>query len=385
MKDMMKKRLGVQEKAGLTRHLRPVRRRPLARIEIDNQSLVNFSSNDYLSLSFHNDIKKAFCDGITQYGVGAGGASVVCGFDEEKMRLQNRFADFVGTEKSLFFSSGYTANLSVITALCEKETDIFIDKFSHASIYDALALKGLSFQRYHHIDMAHLGSLLKRSTAKSKLIISEGVFSMTGSRAPIAELVGLKKEYNATLFIDDAHAIGVLGASGNGSLAGRQRDEIDIIVCPLSKAFASTGALVCGSDMMIEGLIQFSRPFLYSTSLPASHAVGLQTTLSVVEKANVAREKLSSHIDYFLKEQKNLPFQFLPSSTAIQLLYLGDNQKALALSETLKQAGFFCYPMRAPTIPKRYTGLRIVLTAGHNQEDIQGLCQALSNAYDKLC
>ena len=159
----LENRLEQQHDAGLTRMLNPVARQPNARILIDGKTLVNFSSNDYLGLSQHKEIKRAFCEGIERYGVGAGGALVVCGYDEEKASLEKAFAAFVGTETSLLFQSGYTANLSVVSALCDENTDIFIDKMSHASIYDALSLKQLSFKRFHHNDMTHLASLLKQS------------------------------------------------------------------------------------------------------------------------------------------------------------------------------------------------------------------------------
>lgn len=380
----LEKRLVQQHEAGLTRMLNPVSRQPDGRILIDGNTLVNFSSNDYLGLSHHKEIKRAFCEGIERYGVGAGGALVVCGYDDEKASLEKAFADFVGTETCLFFQSGYTANLSVVSALCDEHTDIFIDKMSHASIYDALSLKQLTFKRFCHNDMTHLALLLKQSKAKAKLIISEGVFSMTGHRAPVDELVTLKHQYDASLMIDDAHAMGVVGAHGKGSLSGYDQEDIDIIVCPLSKAFSAYGAVVCTRQLMKDALLQFSRPLLYSTALPQSHAYGLQTTLSILKNASDKRARLLGLIAYFREQVKQLSFRITETDTPIQLLSVGDNEKACALSQLLKEKGYYCYPMRSPTVPKALTGLRIVLSASLSETDINGFCLALREAYDLL-
>lgn len=380
----LEKRLAAQSSAGLTRHLQTVSREPDSRITIAGRTLINFSSNDYLGLSQDESIQAAFCEGIQKYGVGAGGAVVVCGYDDEKALLEKAFARFIGTETSLFFQSGYTANLSVVSGLCDKETDIFIDKMSHASIYDALSLKQLNYKRFHHNDMTHLRTLLRQSNATAKLIISEGVFSMTGHRAPISELIKLKHEYQASLMIDDAHAIGVLGKKGVGSLSGYHQDDIDIIVCPLSKSFSAYGAMVCTRQLLKEGLLQFSRPLLYSTALPRSHAYGLRTALLRVQGSDEVRETLNQRIHYFKAQMKSLPYTLTDTDTPIQLLSLGDNNKACSLSHFLKERGYYCYPMRSPTVPKALTGLRIVLSAALSESDIEGFCLALREVYDLL-
>ncbi len=382
--DVIKARLCAQKASGRWRQLTPTSRNAKTSLIIDNQTLVNFSSNDYLSLGNDESVKSTLIENIKRYSLGSGGSTVVCGFDEEKARLSDNFARFLGAERALFVSSGYMANLCVLTALVDESVDIFIDKLSHASIYDALAMKGVPFKRFHHNDMVHLEDLLSQSEKKHRFIITEGLFSITGQRPPLDMLITLKKQYNAMLMVDDAHAIGVVGEYGQGSISGLGFDDIDIISCSLNKAFCHSGAMVCAKDEVIEAILQFARPYLYSSALSAAHVSGINTALSVIKRASDKRQQLQANIDYFISLKKQLAYQWLPSTSAIQLLTLGSDEKALLWFERLKKHGFFCYPMRSPTVSKKNTGLRVVLNSGHQQSDINAFCLALEECRDVL-
>ena len=382
---MLEEKLESWKRRGLQRDLQPLKRLSGGRIARTGKIYWDFSSNDYLGLNFELELQQAYCEGINLYGFGSGGSTMVTGYDEQKYQLEQEFANFLGLEKSLFFSSGYVANLSILSLYQDQDVEVFVDKFSHASIYDGLKSFNIPFKRFFHGDVNHLKQLLEKANSKQKLIISEGVFSMTGNIAPIKELIQLKEHYQCLLMIDDAHAIGVLGEKGEGSVAAlsvHERRKIDILNAPLGKAFSSSGALVCASEQLIEGLRQFARPFIYSTALAPSVVYGIRKTLPLIEGAHDKRKKLHENVRLFRSKLLNIPW-LLPSKTPIQLVVLGDNFKALNLSEELVRRGFFCHPMRRPTVPKVQTGLRVVLSAAHPSkvvmnfaENIVDICQS---------
>lgn len=375
----IEQRLAQQKSRGLWRELTSKKRLSATTWLIDDKPMVNFSANDYLSLGFDKHIREQYQRDITYHGLGSGGSAVVCGFDEEKLTLAKSFASHLNAERALFVSSGYMANLCVIHALAHQDIEIFLDKYAHASFYDALSMTKCSFKRFHHNDMAHLELLLKQSHAPSKLIITEGVFSMTGQKPDLDKLIALKKLYQAHLLVDDAHALGVIGQEGKGSISGYSFDEIDIVVSSLNKAFCGSGAMIIASNAIIEAVIQFARPYLYSSALSEAQVRLFNLILPKIIKADERRRRLEENIACFLEYSSSLGYRYYSSNSAIHLFSLGCDKRAISLYEHLKLKGYYCYPMRTPTVTKKMTGLRIVINSAHSNDDIQGLCRAIAS------
>lgn len=350
-------------------------------ITIDKYQCIDFSSNDYLGLRFHPELQNAYIQGVKTYGVGNGGSPLVCGYDELKQSFENNFADFVGMELGILVNSGYNANLCVISTLLKNSTtEFFIDKSVHASIYDALNLRGEKhtiITRFPHLDYAALANLLEKSNIINKVIVSEGIYSMTGQQADIKTLVKLKKKYQALLIIDDAHSIGVTGDNGKGSIEICNAREIDYLICPLGKAFSMSGAIICAQKEAIGNIVENARAYIYSTSIGTAMVKGLVTSLEVIKKSNDARMHLQQLIGYFSRKAIGLPF--LNSQTAIQFLKCKNAFVALELFEYFKKTGFYCYPMRPPTVSKNHIGLRVVLSSAHKQVHIDAFFDALRN------
>ncbi len=348
---------------------------------IDGKRFIDFSSNDYLGLRFDERIKRAYIDGIDCYGVGSGGSPLVCGYDEVKRNFEQQFASFVGMDKALFLTSGYTANLSVFSVLFAKEkTEFFLDKSCHASIYDALKLRGQTFTRllrYTHQDLNALERMLKQSKAPRKVIVSEGIFSMTGQQSCIKSLLRLKRRYQASLVIDDAHCIGVKGIRGRGSASYVSPGDIDIIICPLGKAFAMQGAMIAASESMIDELMQKARPYVYSTAPASAQVLALMKTLELISNADKERVHLEFLIAYFNQKKQATTFKFIESTSAIQFVVFGDLSLVITLHEHFKHMGIYCYPIRQPTVTYRKTGLRIVLSSKHTSGQIDDFFNAL--------
>lgn len=348
-------------------------------IEVEGRSCLDFSSNDYLGLRFNKEIQKAYCEGILKYGIGSGGSPLVCGYDSAKQSLEMAFANFLKKERGLLLNSGYSANLSLFQSYKkDKPVTFFIDKSSHASIYDAIAARDPNYTRlirYRHGCMDHLALLLSQHEADDKVIVSEGIFSMTGLQSNLEALVNLKRQYNASLFIDDAHSIGVTGHLGEGS--SYYTSEIDVVICPLGKAFAAHGALICSSHLIIEDIIQNGRAYIYSTALGSGLVQALNQALSVIQTSHNKRDQLRENITYFNKLCRQSTFNFLDTNTAIKFLVTACPQKALELFNYLKEQLIFCYPMREPTVKKQSTGLRFVLHATHSKQDYDYLFEKL--------
>lgn len=351
---------------------------------LEGQLLIDFSSNDYLGLRFDEELVKAFCVGVRAKGLGSGGSPLVGGYDMATAEVERQFATWVGAEQALFFSSGYVANLSVFSALFTENTQIFIDKACHASIYDGLTLGGVlaACKRYSHQNFTQLSALLSNSSAHQKVIVAEGIFSMTGTQVDLRALVELKRKHRALLIVDDAHAIGVVGKDGRGSSTLVEPGDIDLVICPLGKAFAMQGAMVAGRHELIEALIQLARPYIYSTAPIPALTTLLKTVMSKIERAHAQRAQLEENVKYFKSCCQRLQLPLRPSDSAIQFLVVGDCTKALSLSETLQHQGIYCRAIRTPTVPPAQAGLRIVLSAAHGRAHIDQLVNALGEALE---
>lgn len=365
----------------LRRTIRPYQCSERPRIMVEGRDCLDFSSNDYLGLRFNSYLKNAYQKGIELYGIGSGGSPLVCGYDTLKQEVEQDFSRFLSKEKALLCNSGYVANLAVFSSIFAKQhTTFFLDKSCHASIYDALAFREQRYTticRYPHVDFNMLEKKLASSKASNKVIITEGIFSMTGQQADLQRLAILKNNYQATLIVDDAHCIGLKGKYGQGSSAYVDSNAIDILICPLGKAFALQGAMVCAKNSDIEAIIQSARAYIYSTALGSGVVYALKQALELIQSSSELRHKLTQNIALFNSLKQNSKYNFLESYSAIQFLVTGCPEKAINLFEYLKQKNIFCYPMRYPTVAKQKTGLRFVLSAAHSKENLTQLFDAL--------
>lgn len=347
---------------------------------VDGKACINFCSNDYLGLASHADVIAALRQAATDYGVGSGASHLVCGHGHEHHELERELAAFTGRERALLFSSGYLANLGVITSLVGRGDQLHQDKLNHASLLDAAALSGAKLRRFAHCDTEHLGRRLESGFGSGRQLVAvDGVFSMDGDIAPLPEIAALALEHDALLLVDDAHGFGVVGESGAGSASsfGLGADSVPILMGTLGKALGTFGAFVAGSELLIETLIQRARTYIYTTALPPSMAAATRCSLRVLREECWRREHLQRLIARFRAALVSLPCRLLPSLTPIQPLLVGAAGAALALSEQLWQRGFWVSAIRPPTVPSGTARLRITLTAAHTERQVDQLVDAL--------
>lgn len=347
---------------------------------INGKKVLSFCSNDYLGLANNPDVINSFKKAADKYGVGSGSAHLVSGHSAEHHALEEELAEFMGAERALLFSTGYMANLGVVSALCDRHSEIFEDKLNHASLLDAALLSRAKRGRYTHLDMSNLDNRLQKTDNENKYIISDGVFSMDGDLAPLDELVNLANDNNATLMIDDAHGIGVLGNKGRGVIEHfkLENNQVPVLVGTLGKAFGTAGAFVAGSEALIETLIQKSRSYIFTTAMPAAVAAATRKSLQLVEKETWRREKLQSLIQQFRKGASELGLNLIDSITAIQPIIIGSSEQTLKLSEKLLQQNILISAIRPPTVAEGTARLRVTFSAMHTEEHVNTLLSAFS-------
>ena len=343
--------------------------------QVLDTSLLNFSSNDYLSLASDARVQRGFQEGFGQKPAGSGGSMLVSGYHAAHKALEQGFAEALGVDACMVFSSGYTANLSVIGLLAQLGTHVLIDKSVHASIYDGLVLSGASYSRYLHQDLADM-SLKTQTTPENTVLMTESIFSMSGQIAPLKEMSRLHPH---ALFVDEAHAFGVLGPEGLGSVvqAGLTQDDVPLRMIPLGKAYAASGAIIAGQGAWIDALLQAARPHCYSTAISPAFAHGLLNTLDIIRASDARRDKLNALVHYFRQAIATSPLQWRDSHTPIQQLQLGDPHRAVSFATRLREQGILCMPMRQPTVSLPETGLRVILNYHHEPADIDRLFQCL--------
>ncbi|TAN52056.1 MAG: 8-amino-7-oxononanoate synthase [Methylococcaceae bacterium] len=344
------------------------------------REFLNFCSNDYLGLANHPDVVQAFKRGVDHWGVGGGASHLVCGHTRAHHALEEELAAFVGRERALLFSTGYMANLGVITALLGRGDSVLEDRFNHASLVDGGRLSGARFSRYAHADPEALSAKSSGCDAGRTLVVSDGVFSMDGDLAPLPDLVRLARAGGAWLMVDDAHGLGVLGASGGGVLAhfGLSQDDVPVLVGTLGKAFGTFGAFVAGGDALIETLIQQARTYLYTTSLPPALAEATRAALQRVRGDGWRREKLHALVARFRAGAEALGLSVMPSATPIQPVLVGGNETAVQMSAKLAELGVWVTAIRPPTVPAGTARLRITLSAAHEEQHVDRLLEALA-------
>jgi 8-amino-7-oxononanoate synthase len=363
---------------GLLRQRRTLETAQSPHIVVDGRPYLAFSSNDYLGLANHSQLISALQQGAQQWGVGAGAAHLVNGHFAPHHVLEQRLAAFVGKPAALLFSTGFMANLGVVQALLGKDDTVFADKLNHASLNDAMLLSRATVQRYRHGDMAQLATLLVQQQSGRKLVITDAVFSMDGDLAPLKELLVLCEQHDAWLLVDDAHGFGVLGQHGRGSLSHFGLDSPRIILMgTLGKAVGVSGAFVAAEQVVIDTLVNNAHSYVYTTASPPALAVALLESLTLIEQGDALRAHLQRLVAMLRAGLSDLPWQLMPSDTAIQPLLVGDNQQALALSEGLRVRGIWVAAIRPPTVPQGTARLRITLSAAHTEEDVERLIGAL--------
>lgn len=373
-------RVAARAKSLLLRKLTTHTSRDGATLVRDGGTLRNFASNDYLGLAQHRRVRGALLEGVARYGVGSGAAHLLGGHFEAHRALEESFADWLGYPRALLFGSGYQANLSVPMALLERGECLVEDRLNHASLIDAAVLAGARLLRYPHADAGAAARQLARTAPDSAaLLASDGVFSMDGDVAPLTELARVARAAGTTLWIDDAHGCGATGPDGRGSVAaaGLGSEDVPLLTVTLGKAFGSHGALVCGSDEVIEALLQFARPYVYSTALPPALAHATLAALALVrgDEGAMFRARLGLAITRWRAGAMQLGLPSMPSDTAIQPLLLGSARAALDAQAFLEERGFLVGAVRPPTVPKGQSRLRITLSALHRDDEIDALLE----------
>lgn len=363
-KGLYRQRQVLQKMAGMQRHYK-------------DKNFCSFSSNDYLGLAQHPVVIKSFKEAADDYGVGSGSSHFLGAYNRYHYELEVALAEFLNFPKVLVFSTGYMANLGILGSLLQRRSALFADKLSHASLIDGAKLSGSLFKRYPHNNHTSLEKHLIQSTAKHKFIMTDGVFSMDGDIALLPSLIEIAQKFSSTLLVDDAHGIGVLGGKGAG-ICEHFGCKPDILSGGFGKAFGCFGGFVASNEIIIESLIQFARPYMYTTALPAALAKAAHTSLLLLQTESWRREKLQSLIRYFKQMAKHLDLPIVPSDTPIQPILVKNTEQTMALSAYLLQNGFLVNAIRPPTVPENTSRLRISLSALHSENEISRLLKQIA-------
>lgn len=348
-------------------------------VRIDGHECLNFCSNDYLGLAAHPRVIARFCRAADEYGVGSGASHLVCGHSAPHHELEEALAEFTGRERALLFSSGYMANTGILTSLLQRGDYVFEDRLNHASLLDGGLHSGARFQRFPHNDVDALRAKLAAADGP-RMVVVDGVFSMDGDTAPLADLAELCTAHDAWLMVDDAHGFGVLGDRGAGSTeaAGLAPTAVPVLMATLGKALGTAGAFVAGSALLIESLIQQSRNYIYTTALPPAVAAAAHEALSLLTEEAWRREHLAALIRRFRQGAGQLSLPLMPSASAIQPLLVGDAMRAVTLSARLREKGILISAIRPPTVSAGTSRLRITFSAAHSEAQVDHLLEQLA-------
>jgi 8-amino-7-oxononanoate synthase len=349
------------------------------RAVIDGRLLVDFSSNDYLGLAAQPALAAAMAECAARCGAGSGASHLISGHGREHAALEEELADFLGRPRALLFSTGYMANLGLVTTLAGRGESVLLDRLSHASLIDAGLLSGARFRRYPHCDADAARRLLAEGTPPTAVLATDGVFSMDGDVAPLTALAQAARAHGAWLVVDDAHGIGVLGPNGRGSLelAGLGCEEVPVLMGTLGKAFGTFGAFVAGSGDLIELLIQRARSYIYTTALPQPVAAAARAALRIAREETWRRERVLALTARFRAGARAAGVPLADSVTPIQPIPLGSAPAVLAAQQALRAAGFWVVAIRSPTVAAGTERLRVTLTAGHEESQVDALVAAL--------
>ncbi len=368
---------------------RTVLRRDGARCEVVGADgvprwLLNFCGNDYLGLSQQFAVAGALQDVAAREGAGGVASHLVCGHHAEHEALEREVADWLGVPSALLFGSGYMANLAVVQALLDKSDVCVQDRLNHASLIDGARLAGCALRRYPHADAEGALRQLRMTPDGAALLATDGVFSMDGDIAPLKQLALVARVQHATLYVDDAHGVGVLGEDGRGSVADAGLDvaAVPLQLVTLGKALGSYGALVAGDAALVRHLAETARPYIYTTALPAAQAAASLAAVKLARREHWRREKLAARVQRFRAGARRHGLALLPSDTPIQPLRCGDDAVAVAMAAALERMGFWVAAIRPPTVPEGSARLRVTLSAAHVDGEVDALVEALARARD---
>ncbi len=351
---------------------------------VDGRAMLAFCSNDYLGLAADARVVEALRDGALRYGAGSGASHLISGHSAAHAALEDRLADFlsphVPSARALYFSTGYMANLAVLSALAGKDAEIFSEELNHASLIDGARLARATLRVYPHKDLAQLETLLRQSTAADRLVVTDSVFSMDGDIAPLRELLALCERHGAWLVVDDAHGFGVLGENGRGVLEQLALSSQQLVyVGTLGKAAGVAGAFVAAHATVVEWLVQRARPYIYTTAAPPAVAHALLASLDIIsgDEGRQRRARLQQLISRLRERLALKRWTLLPSETPIQPVVIGDNAQTMAAGAALLARGFWVGAIRPPTVPQGTSRLRITLSAAHTLAQVDALADAL--------
>jgi 8-amino-7-oxononanoate synthase len=354
-------------------------------LTVDGHTVIDFCSNDYLQLATHEHIKKAWIKAIDQYGLGSSASALVSGYSRAHQMLEETFAEFTHCDAALLFNSGYHANLGAITTLAHRNSTIIADKYVHASLIDGIRLSRSRYYRYRHSDLRHADTLLKQAT--HPLLITESIFSIQGDLTDLKAMADLAERHQATLLVDDAHGVGILGTKGRGSRDHFHltTNQVHCVVTPLGKALGSMGALVTGHRDMIDALVQLARPYRYSTALPPALCDATRIAIQIMQQESWRRDQLHHLIHRFIQGAiaRQLPL-LSTDQTPIKSILMGSSERALAAQQTLWQQGFLTACIRPPTVPVQAACIRISLHCMHSEAIIDQLLDRLKDYCDHL-
>ncbi len=365
--------LAALKEQGLFTNIRTIGSAMGAWIEVDGKRVLNFCANNYLGLANHPRLVSAAKAAVDQYGVGPGAVRTIAGTLDLHLQLEKRLAEFKGVEAAITFQSGFNANLATIPALVGKDDVIFSDRLNHASIIDGCRLSRAKIVAYEHNDPADLRRKIAEETQYGRrLIVSDGVFSMDGDIAPLADLYTIAAEHDILLMVDDAHGEGVLGRGGRGIVDHfGLHGLVDIEVGTMSKAFGVVGGVVAGKKVIIDWLRQRGRPFLFSSAMTAPDAAACLAAVELLEESTELVERLWRNAEVFKTELKKLGFDTGHSQTPIVPVMLGEAPLAQQFSRKLFEEGVFAMAIGFPTVPQGKARIRVMNTAAHGQSDLE--------------
>ncbi|MED3562630.1 8-amino-7-oxononanoate synthase [Bacillus xiapuensis] len=371
--EWLSKRLDQTKAAGLHRKLRTMNTAPFPKMLIEGKEQLVFSSNNYLGLASDRRLVYAAETILHEFGVGSSGSRLTTGHTDWHRRLEEKIAQFKQMGASLLFSSGFLANVGVLSSLPEKGDVILSDELNHASIIDGCRLSRASTVIYRHIDMDDLEEKLKETADyQRRFIVSDGVFSMDGTIAPLDQIITLAKRYHAFVIVDDAHATGVLGENGRGT-SEYFGVQPDVVIGTLSKAVGTEGGFVAGSKVLIDFLLNHARTFIFQTAMPPAICAASYAAIEVIEESNEKRQKLFSNVKEIKTSLVEMGFVVMGDLTPIIPVIIGDATEAVIFAEKLQENGIFSPAIRPPTVPAGESRIRLTVTSDHSSDDIEYL------------
>ncbi|HHC7308057.1 8-amino-7-oxononanoate synthase [Vibrio campbellii] len=379
-KSRIESALAARKAQGLNRSMNVVFSGNQSILEYEGRRYINFSSNDYLGLANDQALVRAWQQGLSVYGSGSGASPMVTGFSAAHSNLEAALTEWLGYERAILFGSGFSANQALLFTLLEKSDVLIQDRLNHASLMEAGMLSPAKMKRFKHNDIAHLKSLL--SSEDNHLVVTEGVFSMDGDCAPLADIAEVTSSHDAWFAVDDAHGIGVLGESGGGSCE-LAKVKPELLIVTFGKAFGMSGAAILCDHATGDFLTQFARHHVYSTAIPPAQAYALTHAVSMIQEQSWRREKLTELNEAYRDGLQDLD-GFVETQTSIKPFMIGESELALQVASACRQNGIWVTAIRPPTVPKGTSRLRITLTANHTNEQVKTLSMALKQALGAL-